>query len=135
MLQKSDYGLAISVRFPDLPVCFANIHVNLRNDKNSSFSSKTLCHAVRYLMIHERCKYVKYNNINNNTLMLFFFSTFGSLMFTFGSVLLWAVLRSILPQNVTLCSLIGLSSGVTLIRVGQNYLDFVDSQLEIDGSA
>ncbi|PNF30593.1 hypothetical protein B7P43_G06133 [Cryptotermes secundus] len=63
------------------------------------------------------------------------YSTFGSLMFTFGSVLLWAVLRSVLPHNVTLCSLIGLSSGVTLIRVGQNYLDFVDSQLEIDGSA
>jgi hypothetical protein len=66
--------------------------------------------------------------------MLFCFSTFGSLMFTFGSVLLWAVLRSVLPHNVTLCSLIGISSGVTLIRVGQNYLDFVDSQLEIDGS-
>jgi len=55
-------------------------------------------------------------------------------MFTFGSVLLWAVLRSVLPQNMVVCSLIGISSGITLIRVGQNYLHFVDSQLEIDGS-
>jgi uncharacterized membrane protein len=70
----------------------------------------------------------------SNILMLFFFSVFGSVIFTFGSVLLWAVFRSALPQNVALCSLIGLSSGITLIGVGQNYLNFVDSQLEIGGS-
>ncbi|XP_069680108.1 uncharacterized protein [Periplaneta americana] len=60
------------------------------------------------------------------------YSTFGAVMFSFGSVLLWAVLRSILPQNMALCTLAGVSSGITLIRVGQNYLHFVDSQLEID---
>jgi uncharacterized membrane protein len=65
--------------------------------------------------------------------LLFFFSTFGSVIFTFGSVLLWAVLRNALPKNMALCSLIGLSSGITLIGVGRNYLNFVDSQLEIGG--
>ncbi|KAJ9578462.1 hypothetical protein L9F63_005332 [Diploptera punctata] len=60
------------------------------------------------------------------------YSTFGSVIFSFGSVLLWAVLRSTLPENMALATVAGISSGIMLIRVGQNYLDYVDSQLEID---
>jgi hypothetical protein len=67
-------------------------------------------------------------------LMYLFFSAFGSLLFTFGSVLLWAVLRSVLPHNTAVCSLAGVSSGIVLIQVGQSYLEFVDSQLQIDGT-
>jgi len=62
------------------------------------------------------------------------YSTFGSVLFTFGSVLLWAVLRSVLPHKAGVCSLVGVSSGIILIQVGQNYLEFVDSQLQIDGT-
>jgi len=67
-------------------------------------------------------------------LLYLFFSTFGSVLFTFGSVLVWAVLRSVLPHNTVVCSLIGVSSGIVLIQVGLNYLEFVDSQLQIDGT-
>ncbi|PSN30399.1 hypothetical protein C0J52_24570 [Blattella germanica] len=62
------------------------------------------------------------------------YSTFGAVIFSFGSVLLWAVLRSVIPENVALGTIAGISSGIMLIRVGQNYLQYVDSQLEIDGS-
>jgi hypothetical protein len=66
--------------------------------------------------------------------MYLFSSTFGSVLFTFGSVLLWAVIRSVLPHNTVLCSVVGVSSGIILIQVGHNYLEFVDSQLQIDGT-
>jgi hypothetical protein len=56
-------------------------------------------------------------------------------MSAFGSLFLWAQLRSVLPQNVILCSLIGISSAVCVIHIGQEYLDFVDYQLGIYGSA
>jgi hypothetical protein len=56
-------------------------------------------------------------------------------VFTFGSVYVWVVLRSEVAQNVTLCSLMGITSGVTLILLGQHYFDFVDYQLGIYGSA
>lgn len=48
---------------------------------------------------------------------------------SFGSVLVWAVLRSIVPPNPTLCTIAGIGSGLALLKVGSSYLDFVDGQV------
>lgn len=58
------------------------------------------------------------------------YSTCGSLLFTFGSVLLWAVIRNILPDNKYLAVAAGLASGVTLTAVGKEYLEFIDSKVQ-----
>ncbi|KAG8246186.1 hypothetical protein J6590_056597 [Homalodisca vitripennis] len=54
----------------------------------------------------------------------------GSLLFTFGSVLMWAVLRNVLPDNKYLAVAAGVASGVTLTAVGKEYLEFIDSKLK-----
>lgn len=52
-----------------------------------------------------------------------------AVLFNFGSVLVWAVLRSFIPPNSALRTLAGVGSGLVAIKVGQNYLEFVDSQI------
>ncbi|XP_076754694.1 uncharacterized protein LOC143425625 [Xylocopa sonorina] len=58
------------------------------------------------------------------------YSTAGAVLLSFGSVLVWAVLRSIVPPNPTLCTLVGIGSGLAFIKVGSSYLNFVDGQIE-----
>lgn len=54
------------------------------------------------------------------------YSVLGSIMFNFSSVLIWAILRSVLPENVALCSAAGLASSYVLVEGAKNYLKFVD---------
>ncbi|XP_046998881.1 uncharacterized protein LOC124614214 [Schistocerca americana] len=58
------------------------------------------------------------------------YSVFGALMFSFGSVLMWAVMRSILPENSIIATTCGISSALGLVKAGTNYLEFVDSQVK-----
>ncbi|XP_054258402.1 uncharacterized protein LOC128983215 [Macrosteles quadrilineatus] len=58
------------------------------------------------------------------------YSACGSLLFTFGSVLLWAVLRNILPDNKLLAVSAGVVSGATLTVVSKEYLEYIDSKLK-----
>lgn len=58
-----------------------------------------------------------------------FFSAYGSLLFTFGSLLMWALLRSVLPDNKPLATVVGIASGVTLTAVGKEFFDFADSKV------
>ncbi|XP_029045256.1 uncharacterized protein LOC117609254 [Osmia lignaria lignaria] len=58
------------------------------------------------------------------------YSTTGAVLLSFGSVLIWAVLRSVVPPNPTLCTIIGIASGITFIKIGSTYLDFVDGQIQ-----
>jgi len=46
-----------------------------------------------------------------------------------GSVLLWAVIRSIIPPNSVCCTIAGIGTGVAFLKVGSNYLEFVDGQI------
>lgn len=48
-------------------------------------------------------------------------------MFSLGSVLIWAILRSVVPQNVGLCTVCGIGSGFALIKIGRDYTDHLDS--------
>jgi len=57
------------------------------------------------------------------------YSAAGAVLLSFGSVLVWAVLRSIVPPNPTLCTIAGVGSGLALIKIGTSYLDFVDGQI------
>ncbi|XP_011309624.1 uncharacterized protein [Fopius arisanus] len=57
------------------------------------------------------------------------YSITGALLLSFGSVLVWAVLRSIMLPNPTVSTLAGLGTGLAAIKIGHNYLEFVDSQV------
>jgi len=47
--------------------------------------------------------------------------------FSLGSVLIWAIIRSVVPQNVALCTVAGVGSGLALIKIGKSYINTVDS--------
>ncbi|XP_065160512.1 uncharacterized protein [Atheta coriaria] len=55
------------------------------------------------------------------------YSVFGSVTFSLGSVLIWAILRSVVPQNVALCTVCGVGSGLALLKIGRNYVEHIDS--------
>lgn len=60
-------------------------------------------------------------------MFLLYFSTFGAVTFSLGSVLIWAIIRNIVPQNVALCTVCGVGSGLALMKVASNYINHVDS--------
>ncbi|CAH0548123.1 unnamed protein product [Brassicogethes aeneus] len=55
------------------------------------------------------------------------YSSFGAVTFSLGSVLIWAIVRSIVPQNVALCTACGIGSGVALIKIARTYAEHADS--------
>ncbi|XP_014787104.1 uncharacterized protein LOC106881286 [Octopus bimaculoides] len=57
------------------------------------------------------------------------YSAFGTIAFNFGSVLLWASLKSLLPNSTGLRVLFGLLSSWGLLYVGKDYLDHVDTHV------
>lgn len=54
-------------------------------------------------------------------------SVLGSSLFCFGSVLVWAIVKSSIPNNVALATTIGLGSGYAIARLSYDYLSHVDS--------
>jgi len=59
-----------------------------------------------------------------------FYAGFGSAVFTFSSILLWAILRSLLPDNKAVGSIVGLASCAVLVKSGQSYVSLIDSQVK-----
>ncbi|KAK6170732.1 hypothetical protein SNE40_019048 [Patella caerulea] len=57
------------------------------------------------------------------------YSVFGSFLFNFGSVLFWATCKSILPRGAALRTLFGLGSGLVLLYIGKEYIDYIDKKL------
>ena len=55
------------------------------------------------------------------------FSVFGSVMFNFGAVLIWATSKSFLPNVPALRIAFGALSGVCLCAMGKEYLEYVDA--------
>lgn len=55
------------------------------------------------------------------------YSTFGSVTFSLGSVLIWAILRSLIPENIPLCTLAAIGTSATLLKIGSSYSGYVDS--------
>ncbi|XP_032673937.1 uncharacterized protein LOC116845401 [Odontomachus brunneus] len=61
--------------------------------------------------------------------MRILYSGTGAVLLSFGSVLIWAVLRAIIPPNPALCTVAGVGTGLTLMKVSSSYLQFVDGQI------
>lgn len=62
--------------------------------------------------------------------MRLMYSTAGALFLSFGSILIWAILRSILPSQPILCTVTGIGSGAAIIKISYDYLNFVDGQMK-----
>ena len=60
------------------------------------------------------------------------FSSFGTVAFNFGSVLIWASVKSLLPENTSLRVLVGIASSAAFLYLGKEYLDHVDRIITID---
>lgn len=58
------------------------------------------------------------------------FSAVGGTLFTFGSVLLWAWMKGMLPKNNGVLTFAGLTSGFMLARLSADYLENLDSQVD-----
>ncbi|CAH1793915.1 unnamed protein product, partial [Owenia fusiformis] len=57
------------------------------------------------------------------------FSVFGSAMFNFAVVLMWASAKQVvLPDKPAIKTLFGLVSGATMLAIGREYLKYVDCQ-------
>ncbi|KAJ7391639.1 hypothetical protein OS493_017336 [Desmophyllum pertusum] len=53
-------------------------------------------------------------------------SLFGTWMFNFGSLLLWAIGKEICPENKVIRAIMALSSSAGLVYIGTDYLEAVD---------
>lgn len=66
-------------------------------------------------------------------LTLNYFSAAGGVLFSFGSVLMWAFLKNLLPKNNGVTTFVGLTSGYVVVRLTTEYLQEVDAQIsEVD---
>uniref|UniRef100_A0A0P4VP37 Putative conserved plasma membrane protein n=1 Tax=Rhodnius neglectus TaxID=72488 RepID=A0A0P4VP37_9HEMI len=61
--------------------------------------------------------------------MRLIYSGFSAIMFNFGSVLLWAVLRTVSTRSNCVSSLLGLLTGCGLIYTGQKCLSYIDDKV------
>ncbi|XP_029671345.1 uncharacterized protein LOC115240367 [Formica exsecta] len=57
------------------------------------------------------------------------YSVTGAVLLSLGSVLMWAVIRSVVPPSPTICTIAGIGTGVALLKIGSSYLEFVDKQI------
>jgi len=55
------------------------------------------------------------------------YSLLGGCLFSLGSVLVWAIVKSSIPRNVALATTVGLGSGYAIARLSYDYLCHVDS--------
>ncbi|GAB6028523.1 hypothetical protein CHUAL_002672 [Chamberlinius hualienensis] len=60
----------------------------------------------------------------------YMYGIYGSLLFNFGSVLIWAVTKAILPEDNIIRSILGLSSTLCLVLIGREYIHHVDRLCE-----
>ncbi|XP_044764343.1 uncharacterized protein LOC123320915 [Coccinella septempunctata] len=55
------------------------------------------------------------------------YSAFGAVTFSLGSVLIWAILRSVIPKNIPLCTICGLGTSLAMIKIGSGYAKHLDT--------
>ncbi|XP_055696127.1 uncharacterized protein LOC129797498 [Lutzomyia longipalpis] len=55
------------------------------------------------------------------------YSIVGSVLFSMGSLLVWAFIRTVVPKNNALHTILGLGSSFVIARLSYDYLDYVDS--------
>lgn len=57
------------------------------------------------------------------------FSAYGSVLINFGSILLWATTKSLIPNKFWLRVMFAISSATSLIIIGKEYINYVDDHL------
>ncbi|GLV32277.1 uncharacterized protein CBL_11766 [Carabus blaptoides fortunei] len=108
-------ALAVNVMNPSLVV-----RVCPKRDVTNILLFNTLLGTSLYLYCKPHLK-----NLSKKEKVLY--STFGAATFSLGSVLIWAIIRNIVPQNVALCTACGVGSGLALMKIGSSYVEHVDS--------
>lgn len=59
--------------------------------------------------------------------IFYLFSTFGTVMFNLGSMLLWALGRTVAPENSILRTMMGVAGATGAIYLGRSYVVYLDS--------
>lgn len=54
------------------------------------------------------------------------YSGFGSVMFNLGSMLLWALGRTVAPESPVLRTVVGVAGAAGVLYVGKNYVLYLD---------
>lgn len=54
------------------------------------------------------------------------YSVFGTVVFNFGSILLWATTKAVLPQCTMVKAIFGLVSGAGMLYIGHSYIKMLD---------
>ena len=49
-------------------------------------------------------------------------------MFSFGSILTWALLKTLLPDNPAFNTVVALGTAFGLAKIGQDYVAFIDGK-------
>ncbi|XP_014272135.1 uncharacterized protein [Halyomorpha halys] len=62
------------------------------------------------------------------------YSCFDALIFNFGSVLLWAVLRTVSPKSNCISTIMGLLTSAGLLCTGYSYLKYLDDKASSESS-
>lgn len=73
----------------------------------------------------EICLYYFFSHVIS--LFFIFYSGFGSVMFNLGSMLLWALGRTVAPENSVLRTLMGIAGAAGGLYLGKNYVLYLDS--------
>lgn len=55
------------------------------------------------------------------------YSVYSSVLFNFGSVLIWATTKAILPKNPWMRGVFGVLTSICLVAIGRDYLIYIDS--------
>lgn len=56
------------------------------------------------------------------------YSIFGSVLFNFGSCMIWGLGKSVLPTSPLARMVFGIASSCLLLYMGQDYLQYVDNK-------
>ncbi|XP_022664556.1 uncharacterized protein LOC111267722 [Varroa jacobsoni] len=59
------------------------------------------------------------------------YTIYNSVLFNLGSVLLWAFMKDLIPSNGIARSCFAMSSSITLLNIGMEYLDHVDAEYRL----
>jgi hypothetical protein len=57
------------------------------------------------------------------------YSVYGAVLLNFGSILLWATTKSLVPDLPSIRCFLALTSSIGLLTIGREYLQFVDKAL------
>ncbi|XP_018901210.2 uncharacterized protein [Bemisia tabaci] len=117
LLGAANYGLlSVNVINPNVLACYF---------PNRDVTNILFLHSFTGLGLHLYSRPHLYCLRNPHKMI---YGVYGSLIFNFGSVLIWVILgRFLCSQKPSTSVFVGLGSGLTLGLIGKWYLDHVDS--------